>query len=311
MLRIATLARSSLALVTLFVACGDVADDSDFVLDAQHEAQVLRGEAPLENLASGRREILVGNIPAAENQLFLSDGRLLVSGDKGLYALVREGSSVTAKNLVPSAPCAFGGIAEARGVVYANCYEPTRAFLYAAKLDTLAFASIGEIKGVALANSLTSDGTHLYVSATMQSKIVRLTIDPSDPLTISAQGVFLSGADASLPNGTKVFQGALYWTDLMSIKSAPLSGKPIRTLSTQLTFFDDLYVDARGLIVADYLGNLLRAYDPSGKKLAQTKAVFQAPSSVQPARGRLGLGPDDLVVTERGGSVVSVYRVGR
>lgn len=315
MLRLTGFSVSFLTLLALLSGCAEA--DETLVDEAASEVvaapEALQVAEAAGGLARGKREVLVANIPTAENLLFLSDGRLLVTGDKGLYLLSRSASGkVEAKNLKPSEPCAFGGLVEVGGVVYANCYDFTKASIYATKLGTLDFKPIAPLANTLIANSLTTDGRHLYVSATLQSKIVRLTIDPSNPLALTGQKDFVSGAAASaLPNGTKVHGDTLYWNDLFAIKAVGLDGRGTpRTVATQLSLFDDLYVDKGGIIVCDYLANALRAYDLSGKKLGETKAVFQAPSAVVPARGRLGLGQHDFVVTERGGGVVSVYRVG-
>jgi sugar lactone lactonase YvrE len=309
MLRTHRFAISTLAL--LLTACGEVASDDGSVAQPAPEEAELVTSAPLAGLARGRREVLVANIPSAENLLFLSDDRLLVAGDKGVYLLSRDASGAPrAENLKADAPCAFGGTVEVNRTIYVNCYNMTKAFIYASSLESLEFAPILEVADTPMSNSLTSDGQHLYLSATLQAKILRLTIDATSPLTLREQTVF-APSKTQLPNGTKVYQGALYWTDLLAIKRAPLDGSsaPV-TLATRVTLFDDLFVDERGMIVADYTGNLLLAYDASGKKVAQTPAVFQSPSAMLPARGRFGLGQDDLVVTERGGGVVSVYRPG-
>ena len=264
----------------------------------------------LEALAHGTRSVLVSDVPTAENLLFLADGRLLVSGDKGLYQLTRDPSgAVRARNLAPAAPCAFGAMVEVRGLVYANCYDFFRAFVYVSPLEPLAFTEAVEVASTSMANGLASDGEHLYLSATLQSKIVRISIDPDDGRRLFGQTLFVSGLDAPLPNGLKVHEGALYWNDLMAVKVMPLdrSRRP-STLVVRPSVLDDLQVDTRGLVVADYLGNVLVAYDATGQKRAETPQVFRSPSAVAAARGRFGLGPDDLVVTERGGGVVSVYR---
>ena len=194
-------------------------------------------------------------------------------------------------------------------MVYANCYDFYRAFVYASPLDRLAFSQAVEVAHTSMANGLASDGEHLYLSATLQSKIVRLSIDPQDSRRLSGQTTFAAGLDAPLPNGLKVHAGALYWSDLMAVKVAPLGGgKRPWTLAVRPSVLDDLQIDARGLVVADFLGGVLVAYDRLGHKLAETPKLFGSPSAVAPARGRFGLGPDDLVVTERGAGVVSVYR---
>ncbi|MET0340572.1 MAG: hypothetical protein ABW252_06200 [Polyangiales bacterium] len=297
--------RTSFASLAVLAACASAHAEPPHA-----RAQAASAAGSLAALARGTRTVLVSDIPTAENVLFLSDGRLLVSGDKGLYHLTRDASGkISAQNLVPNAPCAFGGIAEARATVYVTCYDFSRAYIYASSLEPLAFERAVEVKDTIIGNGMSTDGERLYLSSTGQMKIVQLSIDPSDPKKLGGQTNFISGLDTPLPNGIDILDGALYWTDLLTLKTVPLDKKkPARTLATRATLYDDLHVDARGVIACDYTGNVLVAYDPTGKQVAQTKPVFKSPSAVVPARGRLGFGQDDLIVTERGGGIVSVYR---
>ncbi len=52
----------------------------------------------------------------------------------------------------------------------------------------------------------------------------------------------------------------------------------------------------------------MQAYDLHGAWLGETAlGAFDGPSSVLPAKGRLGLGWHDLLVTEKGANRLAVY----
>jgi len=70
---------------------------------------------------------------------------------------------------------------------------------------------------------------------------------------------------------------------------------------------DDLNVDREGILVADFLGGVLRAYDPAGQATAVSTVKFDGPSSVSRALGRAGFSSSAVVVTERNANRVSLY----
>jgi hypothetical protein len=262
-------------------------------------------------LLAGARETLVDGITAAENSTFTSGGRLFVSGDDGVYEITRDGKGTRA--MVRSSPgeCKFAGMAEARGVLYANCYDGTNAAVFAAALDPApVFRSIYDLPGVALANGAAADAAgRLYVADSTHGTIWRLTIDPANPFAVTRKEAFSTGN--LFPNGLKVFDSALYFTDFVAIKRLPLlpggGAGPVTTLNAQLTFFDDLHVDAKGIIVANFLFGALDVLTPGGVDVLDTAAFgLSGPSSVVPALGRLGLANTDLVVTEKTANRLSV-----
>lgn len=297
---------SLLTLLSLaLVGCaGEPAAEPSLSLQAESAAP------PLRAIARGEREVLVEGITNVENALFLRDGRLLVSGDDGLFELVRDGESVRAAQRHPKQPCNFGGIAELDQGVYAVCYDGTRSLLFGSpNAEELAFREIAEIQGVSLANGASAGGEReLLVSASGQGKIVRLTLSEQDPLRVSGQSSFRANSGGLIPNGIDVYDGTVYWGDIGTVRRGKLAGSERELVIAQLTFFDDLHVDARGLLVTDFLLGTVRAFDLRGRALARTPALFSGPSSVLPAHGRLGLGEADLVVTEKLSGVVSVFR---
>jgi sugar lactone lactonase YvrE len=263
-------------------------------------------------LAGGTRTTLVEGIASAENLFITSDARLFVSGDEGVYHVARQADgTMRADNLLPAPDCRFGGITEARGTLFVNCYGPNDSHVYGAKLGpALDLRRIATLKGVSLANGLTADESgHLYVACTGQDKIMRLTLADSDSLAIAKQEVWLAGS-GTFTNGIKYASSKLYWTDFTTIKSVVIGsngqpGRP-RDLATRLTFLDDLFVDEQGIVVADWLGGAVRTYGLGGIEKSSTTVAINMPSAVLRAKGRVGFSQDALLITEKGGNRVSV-----
>lgn len=267
------------------------------------------------DLSRGRRRTLVEGIVAAENQLFTSTGRLFVSGDEGAFEIVRDGATYRSVKLAGDAPCPVLGLTEYAGTLYANCSDTTTSRILAAKLvDAPVLRVIHELRGVALANGLTSDDAgNLYVASTLDGTIVRLQLDPADPLVVRDQAILVPNSGL-FTNGLKFFDDQLYWTAFTTVKTVRIrpDGRAglQRDLGSAITFFDDLYVDERGILLDDYLNGTVVALDARGQFQSHTaNATFEAPSSVQPAEGRLGLPESALVVTEKTGNRVSVYEL--
>lgn len=305
---------NSLFFALVLAGCANPMDsDPTDSIDAVSIEQDAVSRSPYRNLKSGTRTTLIESITAAENLLFTSDNRLLATGNDGVFEVRRNASGEgTAELLVSASPCNFLGITEVDGVVYANCSDFTTSAIYAARLTASPdFKLLLSLPDVTLANGLTHDDSgHLYVAQTMQNQILRVTLSSTDPFQATSTDVWLSGSGL-FTNGIKVLDDTVYWSDFGGLKRAKIlsSGNAgsVRTVASALTFFDDLFIDGDGMLVADYLGNAVRAYSSRGRLIAQTPAVFGSPSSVLPARGRLGLGANDLVVTEKTTNQVAVY----
>ena len=298
-------------LLALHGACAPEGEDD--APDPQLQSEQLE---TADGLARGTLTPLVENVVSAENLLFTSDGRLFVTGDEGIYDVHRQaGGSYVATTIALPDDCQFGGIAEAHGVIYANCYNFSDSFVYAARLadthgEALAFKQVSKLSGVLLANGLAADDQgRLYVASTFIGQILRLTPSAQDPLSLSPPETWLNGSGL-LTNGIKLFEGSVYWTDGGSIKRASLaSGKkhgPVQTLVSELTVFDDLSVDQQGIVVTETLAGL-RGYSLTGKATGVTRAPIEGPSAVARALGRAGLSQTALVVTERSANRVSIF----
>jgi len=272
-----------------------------------------------DRLRNGKTQTLVEGIKSIENQLFTKSGRLLVTGDEGIFEIVvGAGGDYQAKPVHTGETCWFGGITEYRDTVYANCYDMTNgnASLFASPVttatDELEFRVIHSLPGVALANGLTADGNgNLFVASTFDGKIIRLRVQDGDPLSIVAQDDF-NARSGAFTNGLKYFDANLYWTAFTTLYAAPIKGDgtagPTRMLSSEFTFFDDLYVDGNGIWQADYLNGTIVASEHDGTVQASTRTgSFDGPSSLQPAYGRLRLPPEAFLVTEKNQNRLSLY----
>ena len=307
------LAWSLFAILSTMQSCADVNPD---MLD---RSAVSDAGEPLLAALVATRSTLVDGIESAENLLFTSDGRLLVTGSDAIYEVHRSGADHFEATVVLSGAdgCIFTGIAEIAAVIYATCSDYASSTLFAARLtDVSDIRQVAVLSDVLLANGLASDSDgRLYIAEMIQGQIERLTFSSSDPFAIASRQLWLAGTGL-FTDGLKVFRSAVYWTDFGSIKTATIRprGEPglIRTLTNELTFFDDLFVSDRRIFVADFLGGAIRSFDLSG--FPRTTAVsgeLVNPSAVAPAAGRLGLGADDWVVTEKGANRVALITVSR
>jgi hypothetical protein len=289
-------------------ACADADRDQ---ADGHHPSPLATvawlGSGPGDAVGLGRlqRVTVASSIAAAENLILAGDRRLFVSGDEGVFEIRRDaaGNGVPVA-VTPPATCRFAGMVEVRGVLYANCFASPSSSLWAAALtDAPRFRQIAELPGIVLANGLAADAEgRLYIAATFQDQILRLTLSSADRFRVVTTETWLAGT-GQFTNGLKFFRGSLYWTDAGAIRRAALlpdgEAGPIVTLVTQPTFFDDLLPREHAVLVADFLGNRIRAFRPSGAELDATTAPLTNPSAVIRAGRRA------LLVTEKGANRVS------
>lgn len=259
---------------------------------------------------SGRTPILEG-IGDAENATFSADGRLFVTGGENVYEIVAEGDGYAAQPLY-AGRCNFTGIAERDGYLYAACVEGTELQNLKPRLVGGSLTGTGPVKleiiydfaKNALPNGMAFDPSgRLFVTdfTPLAGKIVTLSLDPADPSRVLREEVWRPGG--TLVNGIKIFDGKVYITDATSIRVIPITtqGGPgrIATLATRFSVLDDLWVDERGIVAADFLGKQLVFYTLTGQLRTATAPIFETPSSITPGRGPL-FASDALVVTEKG-----------
>lgn len=265
-----------------------------------------------QSLSAGIAETLVTGITAAENIMFSSAGRLYVSGDDGVFELVRSPATgeMVANRLLHVDGCKFGGMSERAGTLYAVCYDTTQSQLYAAAETSVpAFAHTFTLLDVQIGNGMATDGTSLYITATGQGRIARLQMGNADPLHVIAQQPFMEDTGGLLPNGIKIYAGMLYWDDFDTIRRTSLTAPT--TLDVRFkapTFFDDFVVTDDSVLIADYLFGSVRQYGLDGLPMGSTPpGTFTNPSAVVQARARLGFGVRDLIVTDKGANAVVVF----
>lgn len=277
----------------------------------------------------GTKQRLV-TIPDAENLLFSADGRLFVSGGLNVYEIVLSGSSYIAQPLFAGSDN-FTGLAIRQGVLYANGFGGT---LYAARLDArpMALAAI-HATGLDSANGLTAgpDGELYLVNGplTQTPAILRLRLDPVDPLKVFSQDTWLPLTPGmSFPNGVQLRGRTLYYSEStpatpgrirrVAILADGRAGTPEDFASLGSSLPDDFSLPGEELLLASYFTDgRIGLFDRNGALVSATDpGSFESPSQVRLGQPPL-FAPTDLVVTEKGvlgendsavGNVLSVFR---
>ncbi|TJY61930.1 hypothetical protein E4T66_06700 [Sinimarinibacterium sp. CAU 1509] len=267
----------------------------------------------------GERTVLL-DIPSAENLLFSDDGRLFVSSGEGVLEIKQAGDgSYSTHPISPDCGSALG-LAIRHGVLYAVCSGQR---LFAGKLTAEpVLQQVFEFVGMCIPNGMTDgpDG-NLYVvdeplnACVPDPKIVRLNVDPEDPLHILGQETWLQGSPLGqlalgldnvlrFPNGLQRSGNRFYGTDGGSVYAVdwlPGGGADdVIPLYFTVTAHDDLGIVSDGLLVADFLEGRIVLLSREGELLQQTdRLLFSFPSSVRLGRPPM-FAPDDVVVTETG-----------
>jgi hypothetical protein len=268
-------------------------------------------------------------IPDAENLLFTDDGRLFVSGGTNVFEVVREGEGHRAFAIYIGS-CNFTGLAQIGDVLYANCFDGR---LYAARLTAAPLLQPIHDLGLAAPNGLVDgpDG-ELYLvngplaaSAQPDPKIVRLRLDPADPLRVVEQSDWFR--DGLLgPNGIQRSGRRLYVSNtgaggLGEIRTIEIAADGTPGASRQLIDFeslpDDFSLVREHLLVAHFSAGRIALYAPDGGLLQSTGAGgFSSPSQVRAGQPPL-FARSELLVTEKGaigdtgsqvGNALSLFR---
>ncbi|HEX4879435.1 MAG TPA: hypothetical protein VFV39_06295 [Limnobacter sp.] len=159
-------------------------------------------------------------IPDAENILFSPDGRLFVSGGRNVYEVLANAEGAYEAKALAGQECNFTGLAIARNTLYANCGDG-RLWAGPLKSQNMRIEPVFQMEGLALANGLVDgpDGTSLYLadgplsaSGLPSPKLVKLQLDPQDPLKVIAQSTWLDLA-GRFPNGVQRAGRVLFFSD--------------------------------------------------------------------------------------------------
>jgi hypothetical protein len=270
----------------------------------------------------GERVVLV-HLPGAENQIFTDDGRLFVSAGSGVYEITKDAAGQFSATLL-NGECGFTGLAIRENYLYAACGD-SRFYAGPIPIDPTAtpvLTRIFDFEGMCIPNgmSLGPDGNLYVVDEPLNvcipdPKIVRLTVDPDDPMRIVSQEVWVQGSALGLlflgldnvlrfPNGLVRDGNSFYGTDGGSVFRVDWqpdgSAAPVQPLFFEITAHDDIGLAGDGgLVAADFLLGKLVLISRDGRLLQQTDPLlFTLPSSVRLGRPPM-FAPDDLVVTER------------
>ena len=301
--------------VLLLAACGNGATTAG-------NATTPSDDAPLDlcvNSTCGERVVLM-DLPSAENLTFSPDGRLFVSANGGVFEIKKDAAGAfTAAPIAEGCPGGLG-LAIRGNILYAVC---SGMHIYAGELSaTPQLKEIFALTGMCIPNGMALGAdSNLYVVDEPLSlcvpdpKIVRLTVDPANPLHVTQQETWLQGSPAGLlylgldntlrfPNGLQSRGDAFFGTDGGSIYRVDLlpdgSAGEVVPLYFEPTPHDDLGIAGDNLLVADFAGVRILLLSQAGEPLQQTdRLLFSSPSSARLGRPPM-FKPDEIVVTETG-----------
>ncbi len=258
------------------------------------------------NAACGSRQSIL-DLPQLENQRYTRAGRLFVTGQQNWYEVERAaGGAYTARALL-EAEGGCSGMAERGDYLYALCPGGLYGLWLTDPGATPQF--IGALQGMTLPNGMAlGPDDRLYVSdgpVALTPKIVRLQLDPADPLRLLGQETWLS-TFPEFPNGVAIAGHALYTTlyvpplgtvARIDIQADGTPG-PVQRLYA-LGIADDLAVVGDTLLVTDWQRGAIVQLDLDGQPLQHTPLLsFLQPSSVDVAGPPLFERPT-VLVTER------------
>jgi hypothetical protein len=316
-----------LATTVLLAACGGEDRSGYASADAPGDGEPAAVDSSMLCVSSGcgERTVLL-DIPGAENQLFTPEGRLFISSGSGVYEVTRDAEGAFAAALI-SADCGFTGLAQRGNLLYAVCGN---GGLYAGEVTAVpVLTKIFQFEGMCIPNgtALGPDGNLYVVDEPLNisppanclppdPKIVRLIVDPVDPMHILSQEVWVQGSPLGqlhlgldnvlrFPNGLVRQGNHFFGTDGGSIYRVDLmpdgSAGEVMPLFFEATAHDDLGLAGDdALVVADFFGGRILLLSQDGTLLQETdRLLFSFPSSARLGRPPM-FAPDDVLVTETG-----------
>ena len=255
------------------------------------------------------------DIPGAENLLFTPEGRLFVSGSENVYEVTRRDGNWLA-NPLAATNCNFTGLAQIGNTLYANCFSGE---LYAATLSAQPqFVPIHTL-ALSSANGLSSgpDGELYAVNGPVGTaglpdpKIVRLRLNPANPLEVIEQTDWLATGELTFPNGIQRRGRRLYYTqsDVLGIAPGVLMsvdvGSDGSAATPKIMGYFDAVLDDFGLagdrfLLTDYAGGRVALMNAAGEIEQQSlPASFDNPSAIKLSQPPM-FNPGEILVTEKG-----------
>jgi hypothetical protein len=313
-----------LCLSLLLTACSGSGSDTNSPPFGDGSSTTIRAADLCVNNGCGEAVQLLA-IPDAENLLFAPDGRLFVTGGQNIYEITKDtDGSFAATPLAEESPCGFTGMAIRDGILYANgCGTRLFAGRLTAQPVLRAIYTYDTPSCIPNGLALGPDGRLYSVDEPLlpqclppAPKIVRLSLDPADPMQVISEEAWVEGSPAGLlflgldttlrfPNGIVRDGNSFYATDGGSVFSVELlpdgSAGPVTPLFFEPTAHDDLGLGGvDGLLVSDFFQGRILLLSRDGELLQETAPfTFTAVSSVRLGQPPM-FAPTDILVTDKG-----------
>ncbi len=275
------------------------------------------GDAPslcLNSTCGTARQIV--DLPDLENLLVTDSGRVFVTGQQNFYEILNNGDGTYSAAPFFAGANGCSGITTRGSLIYVLCQGPGGAtdFSGLSVLDLSVAGAAPEpiysITGMTLPNGLVAGPNDtLYVTdgpIAAEPKIVRLTLDPQNPRSVTGQETWLL-TQPDYPNGLAIIGNSLYTTlyspgaggSVARVDIQPDgSAGPVVALHPR-GIMDDLNVYDGTLLVTDWEAGQIFQITLDGVLVQETDpGTFSQPSSVDIAGPPLFDQPR-LLITER------------
>lgn len=259
---------------------------------------------------------VLAGIPDAENVLFTTDGRLIVTGGLNIYQVKRNSNGSFSKTAIYPGTGNFCGVAQKGNYFYTVAQlSDGRNVLFDAKIPTDAskfpvLREIYQFSGDFLNNGIEFDDSgNLYIADTIYAKItkVKITYNSQGNASVTSSIWMDSCSGLSAPNGIVYRNNTLYFSESNMVKGVPIKSDgshgtiyTIYTAPVGVSFDDPCYYED-GLLVPDYNTGCVMyvSLDGSEQYVVMPAGTFAGPSSVTHGNGSM-FTTDQFLVTEKG-----------